>query len=118
MLLISLKSLEICRTYLYYQVVFMVVEMLLPLDYGDFQLNRLIMNNAFNFLLLFHNFWAGCLSMLFCQIILLPANKLVYGEDLDKQILLASVWGLFYQFFNLFMINLGANVLGLLFVNE
>ena len=118
LLLISLKNIQVCRTYLYYQVVFMVVEMLLPVDNGDFQLNRLMMNNAFNFLLLFHNFWPGCLSMLLCQIILLPANYLVYDKEIDSKAVVACLFGLFYQFFNLFMINLGANMLGLLFVNK
>ena len=87
----------------------MIVEMLLPVDNGDFQLNRLMMNNAFNFLLLFYNFWPGCLCMLLCQIILLPANYLVYDKEVDKKVLVSCLFGLFYQFFNLFMINIGAN---------
>ena len=78
LMLISLKNLAICKTYIYYQAVFMIVEMFLPRNYGDMQLKLLMIDNAMNFVLLFHNFWPSCISMLSCQLVILLTNKLIY----------------------------------------
>ena len=116
LMLISLKNLAICKTYIYYQAVFMIVEMFLPRNYGDMQLKLLMIDNAMNFVLLFHNFWPSCISMLSCQLVILATNKLIYEKEVDTEAIVECIGGLVYQFFNFFMINIATNLLGLLFV--
>ena len=83
LMLISLKNLAVCKTYIYYQAIFMVVEMFMPRSYGDMQLKLLMIDNVMNFLLLFFHFWPNCLCILLCQVFLLASNKLVYNKDVD-----------------------------------
>ena len=61
----------------------MVLEMLLPYDYGEVQSSLLMQKCILNFVILFHNFWPDCLSMLLCQLVLPAINKLIYDRDVD-----------------------------------
>ena len=47
---------------------------------------------------------------------MLAANKLVYNKDVDADAIIECICGFIYQFFNLFMANIGVNLLGLLYV--
>ena len=41
-----------------------IVEMLLPRNYGDMQLKLLMIDNVMNFMLLYFQWWPNCLIML------------------------------------------------------
>ena len=47
---------------------------------------------------------------------MLATKKLVYDKDVDAGVIFEGIFGLVYQFFNLFMANIGVNLLGLLYV--
>lgn len=75
-----------------------------------------MMNSIIDYLLLYFNFWPNTVCMLATQVLLVATNKLVYNKDIGVGAIMESFFGLFYQFFNLFMTNIGANLLGLLYV--
>ena len=53
LMLISFKYQSVCKLYLYYDVIYSLVEMLLPRDYGDIQYELLIRRNIMTFILLY-----------------------------------------------------------------
>ena len=59
------------------------MEMFLPYDYGKVQSSLLMQKCILNFIILFHNFWPDCFSVLLCQLVLPAINKLVYDRDVD-----------------------------------
>ena len=65
---ISIKKLAICKTYIYYQVIYILLEEFLPRDYGDMQLKLLMANNIMNFSLLYFSFWPSVICMLTTQV--------------------------------------------------
>ena len=64
LLLISFKKLSICKFYIYYQVVYILLELCLPRNYGDMQLKLLMDNNVMSFCLLYMDFWPSSIAML------------------------------------------------------
>ena len=68
LMLISYKSPAICKSYLYYQAIYTILEMGLPRNYGDMQMNMIMVNNVFNFLLLYADFWPNTIVMLSTQL--------------------------------------------------
>ena len=64
LLLISFKKLSICKFYIYYQVVYILLELCLPRDYGDMQLKLLMDNNVMSFCLLYMDFWPSSIAIL------------------------------------------------------
>ena len=116
LMLISYKNLKVCQSYIYYQAAYMILEMCLPRNYGDMQLNMLMVNNVFNFLLLYTNFWPNCIVMLSTQMFQVASNSLVYDKEFNQQVIMQCVISLFYQFLNYFLIHIGTNLVGLLYV--
>ena len=65
---ISIKKLAICKIYIYYQAIYILLEEFLPRDYGDMQHKLLMANNIMNFGLLYFSFWPGAIFMLATQV--------------------------------------------------
>ena len=64
LLLISFKKISICKVYIYYQVIYILLELCLPRNHGDMQLKLMLDNNVMSFLLLYFDFWPNCIAML------------------------------------------------------
>ena len=68
LILLSMKKLAICKVYIYYQIVYLMLEQCLPRDYGDMQLKVLMNQTVLDFSLLYFKFWPSCIGVLCIQL--------------------------------------------------
>ena len=68
LVLLSMKKLAICKVYIYYQIVYLMLEQCLPRDYGDMQLKVLMNQTVLDFSLLYFKFWPSCIGVLTIQL--------------------------------------------------
>ena len=88
LMVISYKNQAVCKSYIYYQAVFMILEMCLPRNLGDMQLNMLMVRNIFNFLLLYVKFWPNCIVMLSTQLFQVASNSMIYDEEVTSEVMM------------------------------
>ena len=60
---ISFKQIKVCKVYIYYQIIYSLLEECMPRDYGTMQVNIFMTNNVMNFCLLYYNFWPSVICM-------------------------------------------------------
>ena len=114
---ISFKYLSICKMYIYYQVLYGVLEDCLPRDFGDMQSKLSNTNNVMNFCLLYFDFWPNCLTMSSLPILQLATNSFVYDKKITGSGLGESIAATGWQFFSLLMCHMVINAVGLIFVD-
>ena len=116
LIFISIKKLSICKMFIYYQVIYILLEELLPRDYGDMQLKLLMANNIMNFALLYFSFWPSVICMLSTQVFQAASETFVYGKDFSDEILIECIFGLLWQLFNMAIIHAIVSFVGMLYV--
>lgn len=102
--------------FIYYQVVYILLEELLPRDYGDMQLKLLMANNIMNFSLLYFSFWPSAICMLSTQVFQAASSTFVYGKEFSNEILIECIFGLLWQLFNFAIVHAIVSFVGMLYV--
>lgn len=113
---ISMKKLSICKTYIYYQVLYGILEDCLPRDFGDMQSKLSNTNNIMNFCLLYFDFWPNCLTMSALPLVQLMTNTFVYDKNMTGSLIWHCIAATGWQFFSLLMCHMVINAVGLIFV--
>ena len=96
LLLISFKRLSICKVYIYYQVVYVLLELFLPRDHGDMQLKVMMDNNLMSFLLLYFDFWPSCIAMLSPQVFVVIINSYILEDDITLRAVMTCTMQLIF----------------------
>ena len=116
LILISMKNLSTCKIYIYYQILYLLLEECLPRDYGTMQLKLLLSQSVLDFSLLYFNFWPSCIGILSIQVFQVAARSLTYGKDVTSAIIAECIGALAFQFFNLITMHIVLNIVGMLFI--
>ena len=113
---LSYKYPRICRSYIYYQVIYLSLEWCLPRDYGDMEFNVLSSDNVMNFALLYYDFWPSVVASAAPSVFQSMMSVKHYGTPADASLYMSSIAGTVWQFFNFFMLHFVITSVGLLFV--
>ena len=116
LILVSMKKLAVCKMYIYYQIVYLILEECLPRDFGEMQLKVLMNQTVLDFSLLYFNFWPSCIGVLCIQIFQVAARTFIYDKDVTSSVIAEGIGGIVFQFSNLLAMHIVINIVGLLFV--
>ena len=83
LMVVSYKNIKICRVYIYYQILYLSLEWLLPRDYGEMQTNVMLSGNVMNFICLYYDFWPSCIWMLVTVVCQASMSVKHYGREVD-----------------------------------
>jgi len=95
-MLLSIKKLEVCKVYLYYQILYELMSLSLPHDRGDTAQQMVIILNLINFCFNYLHFWPSTLSLLALQVYQILARSFVYGEPITAELVAFGVAGIIW----------------------
>ena len=113
---LSYKYPRICRSYIYYQAIYLSLEWCLPRDYGDMEFNVLSSDNVMNFALLYYDFWPSIVAFAAPSVFQSMMSVKHYGTPADATLYMSSILGAVWQVLNFFMLHFVITSVGLLFV--
>lgn len=99
-MLISFKYLRICKTYFYYELLYMLLETLLPPSALSAYYNRrfILQRSYENFSYFYFDLWPSVGCSLVTTIMSPIIRKVVYDEELDSDSMGQTVMLMLYQF--------------------
>ena len=84
-MLVSVKKLRICRMYFYYELLFIVVEQMLPIPIEAETANmKLILKLQLNFILTYFDFWPSLACSLVTMLLHFSVRAPIYKEAIDQ----------------------------------
>ena len=116
LMVISFKKQQVCKIYIYYQILYSLLEECMPRDYGTMQVNIFMTNNVMNFCLLYYDFWPSSICMVLSQAVQMVIIAVVYEETITAGTVGMTIAAMVWQFGNLFLCHLIINSVGMLFV--
>ena len=118
MILISIKKLEVCKVYFYYEAMLVVLEQFLPKDMNAETANFILMiMQILNFLLHYFDWWPSLVTSMLTLVVQMIGRAVFHDEPIDAGRIITLLISMIWLAGTLLGMHIIITKVGMIFVN-